>query len=166
MRPVDLLTLGLRATELALGGVLGGVRLLRRMLEPERGRADEAVSISPMPDVAPETVAEPEIEVVPRPPPPRRRRPVPPPPPEAKTVDEQAEIVAEFAEPGAEEGAGAEVEIGEPWEGYDRMTAAEIERRLSDASVEVLAAVELYEGRRKNRRGVIRAAERRLRART
>jgi hypothetical protein len=162
MRPVHLLTLGLRATELAVGGALEGVRFVRRILEPERDR--EAVSISPMPDVAPETVAEPEVEVAPGPPPPGEPPP-PPPSPEARAVDEQAEMVAEFAEPGAEEGAGAEVEIREPWEGYDRMTVAEIERGLADASVETLAAVELYELSRKNRRGVMRAAERRLRAR-
>ena len=83
-------------------------------------------------------------------------------PERAKTVDEGAELVAEFAETGVEEGAGAEIQVDEPWEGYDRMTAAEVERSLADAGAEVLAAVQLYEAARKKRSSVLRAAERRL----
>lgn len=78
-------------------------------------------------------------------------------------VSEEPELVAEFAEPGAEEEAGAEVEVAEPWEGYDRMKAAEIEQRLADASDELAAVVRLYESASKNRQTVLRAAERRLR---
>lgn len=79
-------------------------------------------------------------------------------------VSEEPELVAEFAEEGAEEEAGAEIEIEEPWEGYDRMRSAEIQRRLEDASDEVAAVVRLYEAAGKNRQTVLRAADRRLRS--
>jgi ferritin-like metal-binding protein YciE len=82
-----------------------------------------------------------------------------PPPPAASHVSEEPELVAEFGDP---EEAGAEVEIAEPWEGYDRMKAAEIERRLADASDSVVAVVQLYEAAGRNRQTVLRAAERRL----
>jgi ferritin-like metal-binding protein YciE len=85
------------------------------------------------------------------------------PPPEPPHVSEEPELVAEFGEPGAEEEAGAEVEVAEPWEGYDRMKAAEIEQRLADASDELAAVVRLYEAAGKSRQSVLRAAERRLR---
>ena len=78
-------------------------------------------------------------------------------------VSEEPELVAEFAEPGAEEEAGAEVEIEEPWEGYDRMRAAEITQRLSEASDELVAVVNLYETAGKKRQSILRAAERRMR---
>jgi hypothetical protein len=94
------------------------------------------------------------------PPPPT---PEPPEPPEPPHVSEEPELVAEFAEPGAEEEAGAEVEIAEPWEGYDRMKAAEIEQRLADASDELVAVVRLYESAGRKRQTVLQAAERKLR---
>jgi hypothetical protein len=90
-------------------------------------------------------------------------RPATPPPAPPAHVSEEPELVAEFAEPGAEEEAGAEVEVAEPWEGYDRMKAAEIEQRLADASDELAAVVRLYESASKNRQTVLRAADRRLR---
>src|ERR687893_441801 len=49
--------------------------------------------------------------------------------------------VAEAAEPGAEDGAGAEVAVGEPWSGYDERTAADIEDRLLTEGPEAAAAV-------------------------
>ncbi|HET8673787.1 MAG TPA: hypothetical protein VFL87_09140 [Thermoleophilaceae bacterium] len=55
------------------------------------------------------------------------------------------------------------MEIAEPWEGYDRMKVAEIQRRLEDSSDEVAAVVRLYESAGKNRQTVLRAAERKLR---
>jgi ferritin-like metal-binding protein YciE len=103
----------------------------------------------------------------PEPPPPtpetRHPAPEPPEPTEPAHVSEEPELVAEFSEPGAEEDAGAEVEVAEPWEGYDRMKAAEIEQRLADASDELAAVVRLYESAGRNRQTVVRAAERRLR---
>jgi hypothetical protein len=41
-------------------------------------------------------------------------------------VDEEVVLVAEVAEEGAEDGAGPELHIDEPWEGYDRMAAVEV----------------------------------------
>jgi ferritin-like metal-binding protein YciE len=87
----------------------------------------------------------------------------PPAPEEPTHVSEEPELVGEFAEAGAEDEAGAEVEIAEPWQGYDRMKAAEIQRRVEDSSNEVAAVVRLYESAGKNRQTVLRAAERRLR---
>jgi hypothetical protein len=79
-------------------------------------------------------------------------------------VDEEPVLVAEAAEEGAEEGAGPELHVDPPWEAYDDMTAADIRDRLAAASATEAAAVELYEATRKNRRSVVEAAERALRA--
>jgi hypothetical protein len=78
-------------------------------------------------------------------------------------VSREAQFVEAFADPGAEEGAGATVHIEEPWEGYGRMTADDVIARLVAAGREELAAVALYEGAHRNRRTVLAAAERRLR---
>ena len=50
--------------------------------------------------------------------------------------------------------------VGEPWPGYDDMTAAEIESNLSDASDSLVLAVRKYELKNKNRKTVIDATER------
>jgi hypothetical protein len=78
-------------------------------------------------------------------------------------VDEEVVLVAESAEEGAEDGAGAELHVDPPWDGYDRMTAADIRDRLGAASAIEAAAVELYESTHKSRRTVLDAAERALR---
>jgi hypothetical protein len=102
-----------------------------------------------------------------RPQPPVRPRParrapanggVPPAPPEPTHVSEEPVLVAEVAEEGAEEGAGPETRVLEPWPGYGRMTAAEIVGRLRGETAEVAAAVSLYEASRKGRRSVLEAA--------
>lgn len=88
-----------------------------------------------------------------------------PPVPDARPrVDDDPVPVAEFGEAGVAEGAGAEVHIDPPWDGYDGMTAARIRQRLAEADGEVAAAVSLYEGARRGRRSVLDAADRRLRA--
>ena len=87
----------------------------------------------------------------------------PPPPPAPAHVDEDVELVAEVAEPGAEEGAGPEISVAEPWEGYARMRADEITVRLREAPAAEAATVELDEVTHKNRQSVLKAAERRLR---
>ena len=69
----------------------------------------------------------------------------------------------EVAEPGAEDGAGAELHIDRPWAGYGRMTAAEVIERLDQASEAELAAIQLYERAHRARQSVLAAAERRLR---
>ena len=77
-------------------------------------------------------------------------------------IDEEPVLVAEAAEEGAEDGAGAELHVEPPWDGYDHMTAADIRYRLAAASVTEAAAVELYEASSKNRRSILDAAERAL----
>jgi type IV secretory pathway VirB10-like protein len=76
---------------------------------------------------------------------------------------EPAVLVESFADAGAEDGAGATVEVHEPWEGYTDMTAHEVIHRLSGASPEEAAVVELYERQHGTRKTVLAAAERRLR---
>jgi hypothetical protein len=78
-------------------------------------------------------------------------------------VDEEVVLVAETAEDGAEDGAGPELRVEAPWDGYDKMTAADIRDRLAAASSAEAAAVELYETTGKNRSSVLEAAGRALR---
>ena len=81
-------------------------------------------------------------------------------------VSEGLQFVEAFAEPGAEEGAGAAVHVMPPWKGYAQMTADEVLVRLADASPEELAAVTLYEGAHRSRRTVLVGARRQLRLAT
>lgn len=81
----------------------------------------------------------------------------------AKTIDDEPQLVEEWAEPGAEDGAGATVEVDEPWPGYADMDANTVIARLREASAAELALVELYEPAHKGRKTVLAAAERRLR---
>ena len=81
---------------------------------------------------------------------------------EPEHVSEEPSLVAEFAEPGAEEGAHAELDVSEPWDGYAAMTARDIEQRLQSATTEEVAVVQLYEQTHKARQSVLRAAERRM----
>src|SRR3954454_21014471 len=106
------------------------------------------------------TVARPTAAPAPAPPPPQ-----PPPAPAPAHVDEGATVVAEFAEDGAEDGAGAEIELAEPWDGYERLHADEIVDRLGGAGSEELAAVLLYERSTRDRASVVEAAEEQLRLR-
>ena len=94
------------------------------------------------------------------PPPPRRAEPPPPPP----HVSAGSERVAESADPEARNGVGAQLNIAEPWSGYDEMVVAEVVQQLSAAPIEAAAAVRLYEAAHRSRRGVLAAAERRLRS--
>ena len=94
---------------------------------------------------------------------PERREPVPPPPAPAEHVDEEPVLTAEFAEEGAEDGAGAEVHVDEPWEGYGEMKVPEVTTRLASASNIELAAVQLYESSHRRRSSVLRDVEKRLR---
>jgi hypothetical protein len=87
-----------------------------------------------------------------------------PAPPEPAHVGEEPVLVAETAERGAEEGAGAEVRVDEPWPGYNRMTAADIRERLRAEPLAVAVAVRLYEAGGKGRSSVLEAAAQRTRA--
>ena len=72
-------------------------------------------------------------------------------------------LAAEFAEEGAEDGAGPEVHVAEPWKGYGDMKVGEVTDRLASATPTELAAVQLYEGSHRKRRTVLRDVEHRLR---
>jgi len=85
-----------------------------------------------------------------------------PPEPEPIHVSEDPVLVAEVAESGAEDGAGAQVTIDEPWDGYRLMNAGAVIDRLGAASPAELATVELYELAHRNRRTVLQAAQREL----
>jgi hypothetical protein len=78
-------------------------------------------------------------------------------------VSEEAVLVDELAEPGAEDGAGPEVHIDEPWDGYESMNAKEVIARLAGSSPAELAAVALYERGHRSRHTVLAAVERELR---
>ena len=77
-------------------------------------------------------------------------------------VDEEAVVVAQFSDPGAEDGAGAEVRVEQPWQGYGQLKAPEVIDRLVAEPNDVLALVLLYERAHRARRTVIAAAEREL----
>lgn len=123
------------------------------------GGGDEPAEARPEPREAPARPAPVRTTGAPEP---RTAEPPVPEPPPPTHVDEGATVVAEFAESGAEEGAGAEVELAEPWDGYDRLHADELVDRLSAASSETLAAVALYERANRNRASVVEAAEEQL----
>lgn len=81
---------------------------------------------------------------------------------DAKTIDDVDEVVAEFADPGAQDGAGAQIDLGEPWEDYDSGTAEVVIARITDSDAAQLAVLELYEQNHKARKTVLEAASRRL----
>jgi hypothetical protein len=143
--------LTLRVWELGLSSAASVARLGLELLEPDRSGASATADRYPPPPTeggngrAPRTV---DVE--------------PPAVPDELIpdhVDEEVVLVAEVAEEGAEDGAGPELHVDEPWDGYDRMTAPEIRDRLAAADAAVAAAVELYEATHKSRRTVLEAAE-------
>jgi hypothetical protein len=81
-------------------------------------------------------------------------------------VSEEPELVREEAEPGAEDGAGAQVRVDAPWDGYERASAKEIIARLTDMNPAQLAAVRLYETSHRGRRTVLAAVDRQLKITT
>jgi hypothetical protein len=72
--------------------------------------------------------------------------------------------VAESADAGAADGAGAVIHIDEPWKGYTKLTAKDITAQLATANPAMLAVVRLYESTHRNRRTVLAAVDRRLAA--
>jgi hypothetical protein len=96
---------------------------------------------------------------VPTPPPPT---PPPPPEPAPPHIFTEADVVAENADPGAEDGAGAEVHVAEPWDGYRQLHAADVADRIIGADPAALAAVELYELSSRRRQTVLDAVAREL----
>jgi hypothetical protein len=143
---------------------------------------DSAVFVSPWPSFAHREAAytegadmrpQPRARPTPRPPAPPSTAPRPAeaaaasprPSPEApapRRVSEEETLVASLADPGAEDGAGAELSVQPPWRGYAKMRAVEIADRLPAESDAVLSLVLLYERRHRRRRSVRVAAEREL----
>lgn len=78
-------------------------------------------------------------------------------------VSEEPVLVEEFAEPGAEDGAGAQVRVDPPWDGYERMSAKDVIARVASADSAQLAAAQLYESANRRRQTVMNAIERELR---
>ena len=160
---MTILTLPLRV---AVGAARIGLGVAERLIEallPSSG-AEAPAPPAPAP-VQAEPVAEPRERVEPTEPVrPRRRSESRPPaaPPRPEHVSEEPVVVAEVADPGAEEAPGAVLSVEEPWDGYRRMKADEVIARVAEATREELAVVQLYEGTHRRRKTVLAAAERRL----
>jgi hypothetical protein len=161
----------LKATERTLELATG----LVRWVTPDGDSADVRVPPAPSdfatpPPVQADVVEPPQGVETARPTttPPRGQPEVPatPQPVEPAHVSEEPTVVEEFAEPGAEEGAGAEVRVDEPWEGYSRTAAKDVIARVRDAAPAELAAVQLYETAHAGRATVIAAVRRELRAKS
>ena len=147
--------------------------------EPHRAAPERPAAPEPAP---PPPAAEgiPAPEPRPAAPEPRPAAPEPaPPPPAAQTapapspesepahVSTEPELVEELADPGAEDGAGAEVRVvGEPWPGYRHLKARDVIARLPSATREELAAIALFEAAGANRKSVVAAAQRALKQAT
>jgi hypothetical protein len=146
------LRLTLRVWEFGLLSAAEAARIGVDLLDQDRGgQPPDVAPRSPTPE--PED-AGPPAPIAPDAPPPVPDELIP------DHVDEDPVLVAEAAEEGAEDGAGAELHVEPPWEGYDRMTAADIRDRLTVVTATEAAAVKLYESRRRSRRVVLDAAER------
>jgi hypothetical protein len=159
--PLAPIRLGLR-----LG--IGVVRFELRLIEQFLGWGGETATPPPPPPRPAPTprapvVTEPYVEPEPPPIVPEvepEARPIPE-PEEPEHLDVEVELVGEFAEPGAEEGAGAEIRIDEPWDGYRKMRVADIRERVLVAGPAELAVVQLYESANRGRRSILDVVERR-----
>jgi hypothetical protein len=165
--------LTLRVWELGLSSAATAAKLGLELLDPERSSgADFAQHRPPAQQSPPAPQSPPPARQSPpasQSPPARREpsgngAPAPALPDELipDHVDEEVVLVAEVAEEGAEDGAGPELRVDPPWDGYERMTAPEIRDRLAAADAALAAAVSLYETTHKSRRTVLDAAERAL----
>ena len=70
---------------------------------------------------------------------------------------DDVELVEEVADPGAEAGAGASIQIAEPFAGYDALRAPDVIARLAGSDAATLAAIELYEQAHRRRKTVLDA---------
>jgi hypothetical protein len=156
--------LTLRAAGFGLSTAAEVTRIGTELLNPNRHRPPPDVTEYPRADYAAGNGGAPPVEDAP---PAAEVADAPPSVPDELIpdhVDEEPVLVAEVAEEGAERGAGPELTVQAPWDGYDGMTAADINDRLTAATAVEAAAVELYESTHKNRRTVIDAAARALSA--
>ena len=157
------------------GGIVGGLaaRHGRRNGDGRHnGHGEDDVAAAPERPLAPTLTPEPPpaADAHPgaapgptlTPEPPRPRRPLRRHPEPAAHVSTEPELVQESADRGAEDGAGAQVRVGEPWPGYRSLKARDVVARLPFATREELAAVELFERAGANRKSVVVAAQRAL----
>jgi hypothetical protein len=121
-------------------------------LEEEEDATDAAA------ESAPEAPQAPLAAVEPTPTPPAEGPPIE----EPRHVSEESVLVEERADAGVEEGAGPQVTVDEPWEGYAQLRAEEVIARLAQADAAQLAAVELYESAKRGRRSVLAEVKRQL----
>jgi hypothetical protein len=144
------LRLGLRVAGIALHPF---VKVAERVLGAD-GRPEPAEYPEPEP------VPEPYTEPAPVPSEPLRREPESraDEPAEPVHIEVEEELVAQVADPGAEEGPGPQLSVDEPWEGYSKMKAADIVDRLAAAGPAEVAVVQLYESTHRRRKTVLDAA--------
>jgi hypothetical protein len=166
------LRITLRAAEIGLSTAAEAARIAMELLNPdgEGSRDFSAYRAATHPDYPGGNGGAPDVEYAPPAAPAAPAEPAEPAVADAPPavpdelipdhVDEEVVLVAEVAEEGAEDGAGAELTVKAPWDGYERMTAADIRARLAAASTTEAGAVELYETTHKARRSVLDAAER------
>jgi hypothetical protein len=151
------LRIGARAARLSLYTAEETLRLTSAL-------AGQAIRTVRPPKPKPAPARRPDPEPVRRPSrPPAPAKAQPPAAPEPAHVSAEPVLVEEVAEPGAEDGAGPEVHVAEPWPEYRQMTAGDIVARIEQASRAELAAVQLYEQTHRARQSVLSTAERRLR---
>lgn len=173
--PVDVVLLPVRAgLGVAQSAVEVGVGAARAILSAIGGGGDDGGQAGPLSDApsrpprpsepaAPRAAAAPPPTARPAPEAPATPTPAPAAVPDAEEhVETEAVLVAAVAEQGAEDGAGAEMHVDEPWDGYSSMKAPEVQRELESAGRETLAAVELYEQLHKARSSVLDTAASRL----
>jgi pyruvate/2-oxoglutarate dehydrogenase complex dihydrolipoamide acyltransferase (E2) component len=159
------LTVARRAGTLALSTA----RQVADMAVERRSRSRARTSWTPPPPVSsapPSTQPREAPPAAPAPEPASTSDPAPAPvaAPAADRVDREAVVVAESADDGVCGGAGAQIRIGEPWEGYGSLTVKQINDRLADANPETLAVARLYETANRNRVTVLKEIDRRLAA--
>jgi hypothetical protein len=145
--PLGLITLPLRI----------GLRVAGILLRPVGDLVEHALHTEPDQREAPPQ-EEPVRPVTPVPEPRREPESRADVPDEPEHVSEEPVVVAEVADPGAEEGPGPEISVAEPWDGYRQMKAADIVDRLAAATPAELAVVQLYESTHKRRKTVLEAA--------
>jgi hypothetical protein len=155
---VDLLRLPLEGTKLAL-------RVVRDLVEGEPEPAPPPRAEPPLAEPAPEPPRPAPEAVGPLPtvPEPVEPEPFEPEPAEPPHVSEEPELVAESADPEAADPGTAEVHVAEPWDGYRHLKADDVIGRISVATAEELAVIELYEQTHRHRKSVLAAVEKQLR---
>jgi hypothetical protein len=161
-----------RAADQAIGLTSGLAGQVIERVSPPASPAHEAGSSSAVHEAGSSSVTRPSTAAPSAP----AARPAPTQPPaepkprmrsvieQPRHVSEEPELVEELAEPGAEDGAGAELHIREPWEGYRDMSSREIGAKLVGASTAELAAVDLYERANRARQTILVAVARQLKS--